>query len=49
MENLSRVFQKQRKKHEEIEFHRFQDWVWVLLLFTSCRKVPGKIPTYAIF
>ena len=37
MENLSRVFQKQKRKktYKEIEF---------LLLFTSCRKVLGKMP-----
>ena len=38
MGNLSRVFQKQRKKtHEEIEF---------LLPFTGCRKMLGKMPDY---
>ena len=36
IENLSRVFQKQKRKktHEEIEF---------LLPFTSCRKVLGEM------
>ena len=39
MENLSRVFQNQKRKitHEEIEF---------LVQFTSCIKVIGKIPAY---
>ena len=36
MENLSRVFQKlKKKKHEEIEF---------LPPFTGCGKVLGKMP-----
>ena len=38
---------KQNKKNtqEEIEFHNsIQNWV--LVPFTGCRKVPGKIPAY---
>ena len=50
MEDLSRVFQKQKrkkKKHEEIEFHNsIQDWV--LLPFTGCRKVLGKMPALMV-
>ena len=44
MENLSWVFEKQERKktHEGIEFRTsIQDWV--LVPFTGCRKVPGKI------
>ena len=44
MENLSRVFQKQKRKktHEEIEFIT-QFKIEFLLLFTGCRKVLGKM------
>ena len=32
MENLSRVFQKQKKKKKEIEFHNsIQDWVFTIV------------------
>ena len=47
MENLSRVFEKQKQTnkkitHEEIEFHNsVQDCV--LLPFIGCRKVIGKM------
>ena len=42
MENLSRVFQKhKRKKTHEIEF--------LLLAFTSCRKQSWKLPDWACF
>ena len=43
MENLSRVFQKQKRKKtlEENEF--------LLLPFTSCRKEPWKLPDWASF
>ena len=46
MENLSRVFQKQKRKktHEEIEFHLTQFIIEFLLPFTGGRKVLGKIP-----
>ena len=45
MGNLSRVFQKQKRKktHEEIEFHN-QFKIEFLLPFTGCRKVFGKMP-----
>ena len=43
IENLSWVFQKQKKIHEGIEFHNsIQDWV--LLPLAGCRKVLGKMP-----
>ena len=47
MENLSRVFQKQKRKktHEGIEFHLTQFTIEFLLPFTGGRKVLGKIPS----
>ena len=44
MENLSRLFQKQKEKtHEETEFHNsIQD----LLPFTSCRKELTEMPDF---
>ena len=44
MENCSRVFQKQRKKHDEIEFHiSFQDYVFTTVY--RLKVVLGKMPT----
>ena len=51
MENYSRVFQKQKRKktHEETEFHYLiKDWVFTNL-YTSCRKVLGKMPVNQYF
>ena len=42
MENLARVFQKQRKK-QEIEFqNRIQEWIFTT--FYRLKKVFGKLP-----
>ena len=46
MENLSRLFQKQKrekKTHEEIEFHNAIKTEF-LLPCTGCRKIIEKIP-----
>ena len=46
MENLSGVFQKQKRKKtdEEIEFHKsIQDWVLTTIYWLYCRKVLGKM------
>ena len=49
MENLSRVFQKQKTKktHEERLNFKTQFKIEFLVLFADCRKVLGRMP--AIF
>ena len=50
MENLSRVFQKQKSKktHEKNElYNSIEDWI--LLTFSGCRKVLGKMPGYIYY
>ena len=49
MENISRVFQKQKRKklHEEIELHNSFK-IGFLLPLTGCRKVLGKMPVILI-
>ena len=49
MENLSRVFQKQKTKktHEERLSFKTQFKIEFLVLFADCRKVLGRMP--AIF
>ena len=47
MGNLSRVFQKQtRKKHMKRLSVIAQFKIEILLLFTGCRKVLGKMPVW---
>ena len=51
MKNLSRVFQKQKRKKktpEEIEsYDSIQGWVFTT--FSGCRKVLGKMPVSKLF
>ena len=50
MENLSRVFQKQTKKKHMKRLNVITQFkIEFLLLFSSCRKVLGKMPFYAWF
>ena len=46
MKNLSKMFEKQkRKKYEEIEFHNLiQDWVFTTFTGCGCTEVLGKMP-----
>ena len=52
MENLSKLFQKQKRKtkktHEETEFHNSIQ-VEFLLPFTGCGKLIGKMPAINTF
>ena len=46
MENISRLFQKQKRKKKHLKKLSFitQFKIEFLLLFTGCRKVLGKMP-----